>query len=226
MDEPFSLRSGRPPVRRKGEMTRESILNDAVALASQVGLEGLSIGALAARSGMSKSGLFAHFGSKEELQRATLGRAESLFLERVLQPAMSLPRGVPRLRALFDGWLSWLEGCEELPGGCLLISAASEYDDRPGPIRDALAAGQRELRGAIAKAVRQAIEAGALDPDVDPWQFTFELLGIVLAAYHERRLLNNRQAAERARRSFERLLSGSLTHRPAPDARFDGSQAA
>jgi AcrR family transcriptional regulator len=207
MDEPFSLRSVRPLSLRKGEKTRESILNDALALASRVGLEGLSIGGLANRSGMSKSGLFAHFGSKEELQRATLARAEALFQERVLRPAMSFPGGVRRLQAMFDRWLAWLGGCQELPGGCLLISAASEYDDRPGPIRDTLAAGQRELRGAIAKSVRQAIELGELAGDADPWQFTFDLLGIVLAAYHERRLLDDRRADERARRAFERLLA-------------------
>ena len=194
------------PPQRKGARTREAILNDALQLASQVGLEGLSIGALADRTGLSKSGLFAHFGSKEELQRATLGRAESLFLERVITPAMNTPRGVERLRALLDHWLAWVEGSKDLPGGCLLLSAATEYDDRPGPIRDQLAEGQRALRGAIAKAVRAAIDAGELPADLDPWQFTFEIYGIVLAAYHERRLLEDRRAPERARRAFDRLV--------------------
>lgn len=207
MDEPFGLRHTRPIPIRKGEKTRELILNDAVALASQVGLEGLSIGSLAARTGMSKSGLFAHFGSKEDLQLATLQRAEELFEENVFRPAIAAPRGLPRLRALLTHWLRWANDSNAcLPGGCLLISAASEYDDRPGPIRDALANGQRELRGAIAKAVRLAIEMGDLAGDVDPWQFTFEFYGIVLAAYHERRLLNDRRAKERALRAFERLV--------------------
>ncbi len=208
MDEPLSLRDLRlPPFPlRKGERTRDSILNDAVALASQVGLEGLSIGALALRTGMSKSGLFAHFGSKEELQRGTLGRAEQLFRERVFHPAMAQPAGLPRLQALMENWLAYMDGCDQSPGGCLLVAAAMEYDDRPGAMRSALADGQRELRGAIAKAVRMAIDTHELRSDVDPWQFTFELYGIVLAAHHERRLLDDRRANERARRAFERLV--------------------
>jgi AcrR family transcriptional regulator len=206
MDDPFGLRSLRPAPQRKGEKTREAILNDAVRLASQVGLEGLSIGSLALRTGLSKSGLFAHFGSKEDLQRATLRRAEELFQELVFKPAMSFPRGLPQIRALVDHWLDWMEGNQKAPGGCLLLAAASEYDDRPGPVRDQLASGQRELRGAIAKAVRAAAEGGELDRDVDPWQFTFELFGIVLAAYHERRLLDDRRAGDRARRALERLV--------------------
>jgi AcrR family transcriptional regulator len=210
MDEPLTLRETTVAPQRKGARTREAILNDALRLASQVGLEGLSIGALADRTGLSKSGLFAHFGSKEELQRATLGRAETLFLERVITPAMNTPRGVERLRALLDHWLAWLEGSNDLPGGCLLLSAATEYDDRPGPIRDQLAEGQRALRGAIAKAVRAAIDAHELPAELDPWQFTFELYGIVLAAYHERRLLEDKRAPERARRAFDRLVGAPL----------------
>jgi len=196
---------------RKGEKTRELILNDAVALASQVGLEGLSIGSLAARTSMSKSGLFAHFGSKEELQLATLQRAVELFEQHVVRPALAAPRGLPRLRALLLNWLDRANDSDAgIPGGGLLISAASEYDDRPGTIRDALASGQRELRGAIAKAVRLAIEMGHLDAYVDPWQFTFEFYGIVLAAYHERRLLRDHRARERALRAFERLVAQSF----------------
>lgn len=208
MDEPLSLRDLRfpPPTLRKGERTRESILNDAVALASQVGLEGLSIGSLALRTSMSKSGLFAHFGSKEELQRATLARAEQLFRERVFDPAMAKPPGLIRLQSLMDHWLAYMDGCNESPGGCLLVGAAMEYDDRPGPMRNVVAEGQRELRGAIAKAVRMAIDAHELRADVDPWQFTFELYSIVLAAHHERRLLDDRRSNERAHRAFDRLV--------------------
>ncbi len=211
MDEPLSLRDlpFTSTALRKGERTRDSILNDAVALASQVGLEGLSIGSLALRTSMSKSGLFAHFGSKEELQRATLTRAAQLFRERVFQPAMAKAPGLPRLQALMENWLAYTDGCNESPGGCLLVSAAMEYDDRPGPMRSVVAEGQRALRGAIAKAVRMAIDSQELRADVDPWQFTFELYGIVLAAHHERRLLDDRRANERARRAFERLVKCS-----------------
>lgn len=206
MDEPLTLRDARSVPQRKGEKTRDAILNDSVALASQVGLEGLSIGGLATRTGMSKSGLFAHFGSKEELQRATLARAEQLFQERVFLPTMLFPPGLGRLRALAENWIRYLDGCEASPGGCLLITASIEYDDRPGTVRTILADGQRALRGAIAKSVRVAVEANELRSTVDPWQFTFELYGIVLAAYHERRLLDDRRSTERAMRAFDRLV--------------------
>jgi AcrR family transcriptional regulator len=189
---------------RKGEQTRALILNEAVALASQVGLEGLSIGSLAARLDLSKSGLFAHFGSKQDLQLLTLRQAQTLFRERVFSPALNEPRGLPRLRALFANWLAWLE--HDLPGGCLLLAASVEYDDRPGALRDLLAAGQRELRGAIAKAIRLAIDEGHLQPRTDPWQLAFELFGIVLATHHDRRLLDDTRSLGRAQDAFERLI--------------------
>jgi AcrR family transcriptional regulator len=190
---------------RKGEQTRTLILNEAVALASQVGLEGLSIGSLASRLELSKSGLFAHFGSKEDLQVHTLKQVQRLFQERVFSPALAEPRGLPRLRALFSNWLAWLEN--DLPGGCLMLAAAAEYDDRPGAVRDLLVAGQRELRGAIAKAIRLAIDTGHLDPSTDPWQLGFELTGIVLATHHDRRLLGDARSPARAQHAFERLIA-------------------
>jgi len=171
---------------RKGEQTRTLILNEAVALASQVGLEGLSIGSLAGRLDMSKSGLFAHFGSKEDLQVRTLRRAQELFLEQVVSPALKQAQGLPRLRNLFSNWLAWLESNDDLPGGCLMLAASVEYDDRPGAVRDLLVAGQRELRGAIAKAI--------------------ELFGVVLAAHHDLRLLGDPRALERAGDALERLI--------------------
>ncbi len=186
---------------RKGERIRALILNEALALASQVGLEGLSIGSLAGRLKMSKSGLFAHFGSKEDLQLQTLKQAQALFLEQVLSPALKEPRGLPRLRALFSNWLAWIERND-----ALMLSAAAEYDDRPGAVRDLLVAGQRELRGAIAKAIRLAIDEGHFSPETDPWQLTFEMFGIVLAAHHDRRLLADARALDRARDAFKRLI--------------------
>lgn len=195
---------------RKGEQTRTLILNEALAFASRVGLEGLSIGSLAERLGMSKSGLFAHFGSKEDLQLQTLKQAQALFVERVFAPALAQPRGLPRLKALFSNWIAWIENVSALPGGCLIVAAATEFDDRPGPVRDALAAGQRELRGAIAKAIRLAVDEGHLAPHTDPWQLTFEILGIVLATHHDHRLLGDLRATARAVQAFERLLAAYL----------------
>ena len=189
---------------RKGEQTRTLILNEAVAHASRVGLEGLSIGSLATRLNLSKSGLFAHFGSKEDLQLLTLKQAQALFRERVFSPALKEPRGLPRLRALFSNWLAWVE--HDLPGGCLMLAASVEYDDRPGAVRDLLVSGQRELRGAIVKAIRLAIDEGQLRPDTDPWQLAFELFGIVLATHHDRRLLDDTRSSGRAQDAFERLL--------------------
>jgi AcrR family transcriptional regulator len=153
---------------------------------------------------MSKSGLFAHFGSKEDLQLLTLKRAQTLFLEEVFSPALKQARGLPRLRALFSNWLEWVK--RDLPRGCLILAASAEYDDRPGAVRDLLVAGQRELRGAIAKAIRIAIDEGHLEPRTDPWQLTFELFGIVLATHHDFRLLGDARAFERAGTALERLI--------------------
>lgn len=197
---------------RKGQQTHELILSHAVAHASEVGLDGLSIGSLAARLQLSKSGLFAHFGSKEELQLATLKAAQALYVEKVFKPALAAPRGLERLRTLFTKWFEWVDASGQ-PGGCVILAAAAEFDDRPGTIRDALIAGQKELRGAIAKAVRLAIETGEIAADTDPWQLAFELFGIVLAAHHDRHLFDDPRASERGTKAVERLLAA---HSPAP----------
>ncbi|MET0680056.1 MAG: TetR/AcrR family transcriptional regulator [Burkholderiales bacterium] len=199
---------------KKGERTKTLILDDALALAGEVGLEGLSIGSLAGRLGLSKSGLFAHFGSKEDLQLATLQHGQRRFEATVFRPALAIPRGLPRLRALFDNWLDWIARVAR-PGGCVLLAAAMEYDDRPGPVREALVAGQRELRGAVAKAVRLAIQEAHLCSDTDPWQLAFEVTGILLAAHHDRGLLDDPRALNRARAAFERLIAA---HVPVPAA--------
>lgn len=189
-----------------GTRTRTLILDRAVAQASAVGLEGLSIGSLANRLGLSKSGLFAHFGSKEELQLATLRAAQERFVNKVFVTAPQAPRGLARIRTLFQNWFAWIESSGE-PGGCVILAAAAEFDGRPGLVRDALLAGQKELRGAIAKAVHLAIEAGDLPADTDPWQLAFELFGIVLAAHHDRHLFGDPRAAQRGMKAVENLLA-------------------
>ena len=155
---------------------------------------------------MSKSGLFAHFGSREELQLAVLEHAVQRYGEMVLLPALKIERGLPRLRALFERWLDWTIS-SGLPGGCIMISAANEYDDRPGPIRDAVIANRRRGNGVIEKAVRLAIEEGHLKPRTDPEQIAFETLGIVLANHDHRRLLGDREARKRALTAFEELIA-------------------
>ena len=195
---------------RKGEQTRTAILDEALKVASKLGLEGLTIGGLADASGMSKSGLFAHFGSREDLQLAVLEHAAQRYGETVLMPALKIERGLPRLRAMFERWLDWASA-SGLPGGCIMIAAAHEYDDRPGPIRDALIANQHRGNAVTRKAVRLAIEEGHLKPDTDPEQITFELLGIVLASHNHRRLLGDKEARKRALKAFEELVARHAT---------------
>ena len=195
-----------PTPATKGEQTRAAILDQALQIASRLGLEGLTIGSLADATGMSKSGLFAHFGSREDLQLAVLEHAAQLYGNRVLLPALKIARGLPRLRALFAQWLEWTLA-SGLPGGCIMISAAAEYDDRPGPIRDAVIANQNRGRAISEKAVRLAIEEGHLRPDTDPEQIAFELLAIVLASHNYRRLLGDKEARKRALVAFEQLIT-------------------
>ncbi|MFK7988456.1 MAG: TetR/AcrR family transcriptional regulator [Sandaracinaceae bacterium] len=190
---------------KKGEKTRAAILQDALSLASRIGLEGLTIGSLAKRNGMSKSGLFAHFASKEGLQIQVLEAARVRFVRAVVSPALRQPRGEARVRALFDGWLAWSES-ELLPGGCPLVSAACELDDRPGGARDALVSIQRDWFDTLQHAVRTAVEEGQFAATVDPADWAFELWGIALAYHHHRRLMRDPNAAARARRAFARQL--------------------
>jgi AcrR family transcriptional regulator len=191
---------------RKGEQTRTAILDEALKVASKLGLEGLTIGGLADATAMSKSGLFAHFGSREDLQLAVLEHAAQRYGETVLMPALKIERGLPRLRAMFAHWLDWTLA-SGLPGGCIMIAAAAEYDDRPGPIRDAVIANQHRGNAVTRKAVRLAVEEGHLKPDTDPEQISFELLGIVLASHNHRRLLGDKEARKRALTAFDELVA-------------------
>ena len=189
----------------KGERTRAAILDVALRLVSKAGLDGLTIGTLADATGMSKSGLFAHFGSREELLLAVLAHGQAQFGEVVFQPAMAKPRGLPRLRAMFVNWLDWTESAE-LPGGCPMIGGATEFDDRPGPVREMLAGGQRTWIETLKRAVRQAIDERQLEPGTDPEQIAFEMFGIALVVHHHRRLLGYQKARSRALTALDSLF--------------------
>jgi AcrR family transcriptional regulator len=188
----------------KGQQTRATILDAALALAANMGLEGLSIGALAEVTHMSKSGVFAHFGSREELQISVVREYHAKFEEEVFFPAMREARGLPRLKALFERWVRRVSA--ELDSGCIYISGAVEFDDRPGPVRDALATMVRAWQAALEKAVVMAVEEGHLTRDFDPLQLVFEVHGLILALHHDARFLRSPGAIDRVRIAFERLV--------------------
>jgi AcrR family transcriptional regulator len=192
----------------KGEETRTQILERALALASTEGLGGISIGALARDVGLSMSGLFAHFGSKEDLQLEVLRTAVERFVETVVRPALARPRGAPRVRGLFEGWLAWSRAAF-LPGGCLFVASANELDDQPGPLRDFLVRAQRDWVATLATAARLAVAEGHFRADVDPQQFAQDLWGLLLSQHFFERLLRDDQAATRSRASFERLMAAA-----------------
>lgn len=192
----------------KGEETRTMILDAALAQASEAGFESLTIGTLATKTGLSKSGLFAHFGSREELQIATLDRAAQRFADTVMAPAMNAERGLPRVRAIFSAWLSWTR-CDELGFGCPLHAAAIEFDDRPGAVRDHIVAHFVRLQSALERALKLAIDAGHLDSGTDVRQSVFEMLGIIFAYYHSARLMQQPDASARAQTAFDRLLAAA-----------------
>ncbi len=196
----------------RGADTREAILDHALRLASEVGLEGLTIGRLAAALDLSKSGLFAHFGSKDELQVQVLDRAAARFAEVVVRPALAAPRGEPRLRALFERWLRWPREVPQ-PGGCIFVQAAAELDDRPGAARDRLVTLERDWLAIIARVVRGAQAEGQLRREVDPEQVAFELHAIMLACHHASRLLRDRSAVDRARGALDRLIDSARAPR-------------
>ena len=200
---------------RKGEETRATILDAALRQASRSGFEALTIGSLAETTGLSKSGLFAHFGSKEELQIATLDEAVRRFIECVFVPAVKHPRGLKRLRALFESWLVWTDRTD-LPGSCPIQTASVEFDSQPGAVRDAVVQQQRRLEKEITTTVQMTIDSGEFAADSDPRQFTYELLGILLVFSQARHLLGDKGATERARTAFERLVAAyaqsSLPH--------------
>jgi AcrR family transcriptional regulator len=189
---------------QKGQQTRAAILDAALGLASHMGLEGLSIGALAELMQMSKSGVFAHFGSREELQISVIREYHRRFEEEVFFPSVAEERGLPRLSALCERWVRRVS--VELDSGCIYISGAVEFDDRPGPVRDALAEMVKTWHAALARAIGIAVEAGHLRADTDPEQMLFEIHGLILALHHDARFLRNEGVLDRARTGFERVL--------------------
>jgi AcrR family transcriptional regulator len=213
----------------KGDRTRNTILDRAVDLASLEGLEGLTIGRLADDLEMSKSGLFAHFGSKEELQLATIEVAGERFIEQVFRPALAAPRGVPRLLALCRGWLDYVK-CGVFPGGCFFAAASFEMDSRNGPVRDSVARHMNDWITALEKAVQLAIEEGHVDPGVDPAQVAFEINAIFFGANFSYNLRHDKRALQRAERAIEARIESIRVKRgrrssPAPSARRRTSRA-
>lgn len=179
------------------------MLDQAVDVARRVGLSGLTIGSLAEQTRMSKSGLFGHFRSKEALQLQVLEHARARFEEAVARPVLRAPRGEARMRELFERWLQW----DALPGGCPFVAASTEFDDRPGPVRDQVVRDQRDMFDMIATIFRTGIAEGQFRADADPEQFAQDFYGVMLACHHTARLLGDAQAEVRARRAFAALLA-------------------
>jgi AcrR family transcriptional regulator len=201
---------------RKGDQTRAAIVEAALATASRDGLEGLTIGTLADQMQMSKSGVFAHFGSREELQLAVLKEYTRRFVDEVLRPAVRKPRGLPRLETILDRWVAFL--ARELTRGCIMIAGAVEYDDRPGPQREAMVAIITGWKAELLKAIRQAVAEGHLGRGVDAPQMVFEIYGLMLAMHQDARLLRSADSAKRARAGLRRLIDDVRAARSRPSS--------
>lgn len=193
---------------RKGELTRAAILDVALQLACRAGLEGLTIGLLADQMKMSKSGVFAHFGSREDLQIEVVKLYHSRFEQEVFVPSLQVPRGLPRLRAMFTRWVKRVT--VEIDSGCIYISGAVEYDDRPGSIRDQLVGMVMTWQNALHRAVTQSIESGELRADLDAWQLVYEMYGLILVLHHDARFLRIDGSVQRAEAGFERLIASAM----------------
>ncbi len=199
----------------KSETTHQRILWRGLEIVSERGLGGVSLGGLADRSGMSKSGLFAHFRSKEELQVELLGAAEAALRREVVDPVVDVPEGLPRLRALVGRWLGWAAR-SGLPGGCPLYAAAFELDDaEEGPVRDFLMRSKDKWSGMLEGLVKKAVDLGHLREDLDAAQFVWQLDGIYLSHHVSQRLMRDPEADARALTAFEKLVTSSLPGRKA-----------
>lgn len=201
---------------QKGQQTKAAIVDAALGLAQQIGLEGLSIGAVAELTQMSKSGVFAHFGSREELQISVVREYHHRFEQEVFYAALDAARGLPRLRAMFANWMK--RTSVEIDSGCIYISGATEFDDRPGPVRDALVESVSTWQAAVFRAVQQAKAEGHLQADADERQIAFEIHGLILALHYEARFLRVPGSIERAERGFDHILARCATpSAPRPD---------
>ncbi len=190
---------------QKGQQTKMAIVDAALGLATQIGLEGLSIGALAEATQMSKSGVFAHFGSREEMQISVIHQYFAQFEQDVFYAALSEPRGLPRVKALFANWMKRV--AVEIQSGCIFISGAVEFDDRPGPVRDALATSVQTWLDAMNRAIVLAKACGDLRADADEEQMAFEIHGLILALHYEARFLKKPGSMERANKGFDNILA-------------------
>lgn len=197
---------------RKGQATRTHILDQALDLSTELGLEGMSVGVLAKVVGMSKSGLYAHFDSKEALQVAVLDHAAHLFVERVVKPALKRPRGLGRVRALFEGWMVW--SAREFPGGCPFVQAASDMHSRPGLVREAVGRHLRDVLDVIERSARTAVESGEFRSDLNLAQFAYEFWANIVSYQHYGHFLELGHAPERARLAFEGMVQRALSAKP------------
>jgi AcrR family transcriptional regulator len=197
----------------RGADTRQVILSRAAQVASLVGLEGLTIGGLAEELDLSKSGLFAHFHSKEALQVETLRFTAQLFIDSVIRPALKARRGEPRVRSLFERWLEWARA-DTLEGGCLFVAASTELDDREGPARQELVRQQKDWLQFLSTVTGAAVTEGHFRAKLDTEQFAQDVYGVMLACHHSRRLLRDPRAEERARRAFDTLVLAARSPRP------------
>ena len=196
---------------RKGDQTRTAILEAALETASRDGLEGLTIGLLADKMHMSKSGVFAHFGSREDLQIEVIKLYHAHFEDEIFYPSIKLPRGLPRLQSMFALWVKRVS--IEIASGCIYISGAVEYDDRPGALRDELSSMVTTWQNSLKRAAMQAIELGHLRKDTDPNQLVFEIYGLILALHHDARFLKKAGSLERAQQGFKRLIADYGNHK-------------
>jgi AcrR family transcriptional regulator len=200
----------------KGQRTRREIIDKAYVLAGDLGLEALSIGALANETGLSKSGLFAHFKSKEALQLEVIEEVRSRFANHVIRPALEAPRGEPRVRTFFEHYLRWID-TNRPSGGCMIMSLSHEYDDRPGPIRDLLVASQFDFLDVVRRMAQGGKEEGHFRPDLDVDQFAFEVFAIEMAYQHQSKFMKLPDAMTRARNAFDSVLERSRKEPTAPN---------